>query len=42
VQSEETLRDMADRSVSYGSATIGGFKLLGKEDNYLIYKLANH
>jgi len=42
VQSEESLHDMADRSVSYGSPTIGGFKLLGKDDNYLIYKLANH
>jgi len=42
VQSDETLRSLAERSVSYGSLKIGGFKLLADEDVYNIYRMANH
>ena len=42
VQSEETLRELADRSVFYGKRTFGGFKKLNGEDAYQIYKMANH
>jgi alcohol dehydrogenase YqhD (iron-dependent ADH family) len=41
VQSEETLRELADRSMFYGKRKIGGFKELDGEDAYQIYKLAN-
>lgn len=41
VQSEEILRELADRCVFYGKRTIGQFKVLNREDVYQIYKLAN-
>jgi alcohol dehydrogenase YqhD (iron-dependent ADH family) len=41
IQSEEVLRELADRCVFYGSRTVGSFKVLDREDVYQIYKLAN-
>jgi alcohol dehydrogenase YqhD (iron-dependent ADH family) len=41
IQSEETLRELADRCVFYGKRTVGGFKVLDSEGVYQIYKLAN-
>lgn len=41
LQSEETLRELADRSVFYGKRKFGGFRKLDGEDAYRIYKLAN-
>lgn len=42
VQSDESIRDMADRCVYFGKRKVGGFKVLDGEDIYKIYKLANH
>lgn len=42
VQSEEILRELAERCVFYGKRTIGQFKVLDREAVYQIYKLANH
>ena len=42
VQSEESLRGLADRCVFHGTRTIGHFKALNGEDCYRIYKDANH
>lgn len=42
VQSEETLRELAERCVFYGKRTVGSFKVLDREGAYQIYKLANH
>ena len=42
VQSEESLRGLADRCVFHGARTVGNFKKLNGEDCYLIYKNANH
>ena len=42
VQSEESLRGLADRCVFHGARTIGHFKELSGEDCYRIYKDANH
>lgn len=42
VQSEEILRELADRCMFSGERVIGGFKVLGGEDAYQIYKMANH
>ena len=42
IQSEETLSELAERCAYYGTRTIGQFKVLGREDIYRIYKLANH
>lgn len=42
VQSDETLRELADRCVFRGARKIGHFKELGREDCYRIYKDANH
>jgi alcohol dehydrogenase len=42
VQSEEILRELADRCVFFGKRTVGSFKVLDREDVYNIYKLANH
>lgn len=42
VQSEETLRGLADRCVFRGTRKVGHFKELDCEDCYQIYKLANH
>jgi alcohol dehydrogenase YqhD (iron-dependent ADH family) len=41
VQSEEMLRELADRCTFYGKRTIGQFRILDSEDAYQIYKLAN-
>lgn len=41
VQSEEDLRDLAERCSFYGTRTIGQFRVLDREDIYQIYKLAN-
>lgn len=41
VQSEEILKELADRCVYYGKRTVGGFKVLDKKDVYEIYKHAN-
>lgn len=41
VQSEEIMRELADRCTFYGKRTIGQFKVLDREDAYQIYKLAN-
>ncbi|WP_411678507.1 iron-containing alcohol dehydrogenase [Caproicibacter sp.] len=42
VQSEETLRELADRCVFRGERKIGHFRELDREDVYRIYRLANH
>lgn len=42
VQSEEILRELAERCVFYGKRKIGGFKQLDREDVLQIYMLANH
>lgn len=42
LQSEEVLNELADRCVFHGIRTIGSFKVLGREDVYQIYKMANH
>jgi len=42
VQNEDILNELADRCVFYGKRTIGQFKVLGRDDVYQIYKLANH
>lgn len=42
VQSDETLRELADRCVFRGTRTVGNFRKLGREDCYAIYKAANH
>ncbi len=42
VQSEEMLRNLADRCVFYGNRKVGTFKELDREDVYQIYKLANY
>lgn len=42
VQSEDSLRGLADRCVFHGARTIGHFKELNGEDCYRIYKDANH
>lgn len=42
VQSEETLRELADRCVFRGTRKVGHFKELDREDCYRIYKMANH
>ncbi len=42
VQSEASLRGLADRCVFHGARTIGHFKELNGEDCYRIYKDANH
>ncbi|NTV91642.1 MAG: iron-containing alcohol dehydrogenase, partial [Clostridiales bacterium] len=41
IQDEETLRELADRCVYYGSRKVGQFRVLESEDIYEIYKLAN-
>ncbi len=41
-QSEEVIRDMANRCSRNGARTIGSFKVLKTEDMYEIYKAANH
>jgi alcohol dehydrogenase YqhD (iron-dependent ADH family) len=41
IQNEDILEELADRCVFYGERTVGGFKVLDKEDVYQIYKLAN-
>ncbi len=41
VQSDDVIRDMADRCVHHGKRTIGSFKKLGGEDVYKIYSAAN-
>lgn len=41
LQSEETLRELADRCVFQGKRKVGSFKCLDAEDVYRIYKLAN-
>ena len=41
VQSDESIRDMADRCVYYGTRKVGGFRVMDGEDVYNIYKLAN-
>lgn len=42
VQSDKTLRELADRCVFRGTRTVGNFRKLGREDCYAIYKAANH
>jgi len=42
IQSEETLRELANRCMFYGKRTVGQFKVLDIEDAYQIYRLANH
>jgi alcohol dehydrogenase YqhD (iron-dependent ADH family) len=42
VQNENVLNKLSDRCVTYGERTVGSFKVLGREDAYKIYKLANH
>ena len=42
VQDDEIIRDLAVRCTFYGERTIGQFKVLGEEDIYQIYKLANY
>ena len=42
VQSEDSLRGLADRCVFHGARTIGHFRELNGEDCYRIYKDANH
>lgn len=42
VQSEKTLRELADRCVFRGARKVGHFKELDREDCYRIYKQANH
>lgn len=41
LQSEETLRELADKCVFYGKRTVGLFKPLDSEDVYQVYKMAN-
>ncbi len=41
IQSEEILRELADRCMYRGTRKIGAFKVLDGEDAYQIYKLAN-
>lgn len=42
LQSEEVLRELADRCMYRGTRKIGKFKVLDGEDAYQIYKMANH
>ena len=42
VLSEETLRDLSERTTNYGKISIGQFKKLDTEEVYKIYKAANH
>ncbi|MFU0831396.1 MAG: Alcohol dehydrogenase (NADP(+)) [Oscillospiraceae bacterium] len=42
VQSEETLRELADRCVFRGARKVGSFRALDREDVYRIYSMANH
>jgi alcohol dehydrogenase len=42
VQSEETLRELADRCVFRGARKVGHFRELDREDVYQIYCMANH
>lgn len=42
VQSEETLRELADRCVFRGARKVGHFRELDREDVYRIYRMANH
>ena len=42
VQPDETLRELARRAMFHGRSEIGGFRVLGQDDVYEIYKLANH
>lgn len=42
VQSEEMLSELAERCMFYGKRKIGSFKVLGCEDAFQIYKMANH
>lgn len=42
VQSEEVLKELADRCVFYGQRKIGGFKVLDGNDVLEIYTMANH
>ena len=42
VQSEEMLKELADRCVFYGQRKIGGFKVLDGNDVLEIYTMANH
>jgi alcohol dehydrogenase YqhD (iron-dependent ADH family) len=41
VQSEDVLRELAERCVFYGERKVGSFRVLDAEDVYQIYKLAN-
>lgn len=41
IQSEETLRELADSCVFHGKRTVGSFRVLDAEDVYEIYRLAN-
>lgn len=42
VQSEDILRELADRATENGSHTFGSFKVIHQNDALEIYKLANH
>jgi alcohol dehydrogenase YqhD (iron-dependent ADH family) len=42
VQSEEVLRELADRCVFRGKRKVGNFRILDREDIYQIYRMANH
>jgi alcohol dehydrogenase YqhD (iron-dependent ADH family) len=41
IQSEETLRELADSCVFHGKRTVGSFRVLEADDIYEIYRLAN-
>lgn len=42
IQSEEILRELADRCTFHGKRAVGNFNVLHSEDAYQIYKMANH
>ncbi|WP_444659367.1 iron-containing alcohol dehydrogenase [Caproiciproducens sp. R2] len=41
VQSDEVLGQMADSCVFFGKRKVGGFRVLGRDDVFRIYKMAN-
>lgn len=41
VQDDAVLRELAERCTFYGKRTIGTFRVLGVEDIYAVYKMAN-
>jgi Iron-containing alcohol dehydrogenase. len=41
VQPESVINELADRCVFYGKRTIGNFRVLGRDDVYRIYRMAN-